>query len=298
MTRNIIINIFLLFIASVTVFGQSTAEKDRQRILTSKIESITLMGHKYDIEGVEDPKAKKKTHEIYDEKGRLKMAITYNRIGIENKTFNKYDSKNRLSAAIIKDGEEKVIDQFKLKYNKDDKIAEKKGSRDGNDYVVSYEYNNEGKLISKIKTNGVGGVIWRDDYEYDDRGNQIREKHSGNQAYETKFTYDANNRMTSSQAFQDTIPGYKYLYTYNDSGKKIKEEQFDGRGNNLNTYTYSYNAAGDVSSINLYSDYLGYLSQKWTYKYDGKGNVLEIKIFDTEEGLPVFTSKYIYRFRK
>lgn len=298
MTRILSINFFLLFITSLTVIGQSTAEKDRQRILTSKIESITLMGHKYDIEGVEDPKAKKKTHEIYDEKGRLKMAITYNRIGIEDKTINKYDSKNRLSAAIVKDGDDAVIDQFKLKYNKDNKIVEKKGSRQGNDYVITFKYDDEGKLISKIKTNGVGGVIWKDEYLYDARGNKISEEHSGIESYETKFSYDANNRLICSQAFQDTVPGYKYLYAYNGGGKKIKEEQFDSRGNNLNTYTYSYNTAGDVSSINLYSDYLGYLSQKWTYKYDGKGNVLEIKIFDTEEGLPVFTSKYIYRFRK
>ncbi len=297
MMRSLLLTVLATFLI-LTLNAQVDPTAKREQIVKSKIRSITVMGHKFTEEGDEDPVGIKKTHEMFDEKGNKTRAYNYYKnASIKDQTMYRYNSQGKLSGVITKDGNDKILERYMIKYDAKGNESEKLGEKDGKAYHIKYDYKN-GLLTKKTKVDANDSQVWQYVYEYNTDGKMIKEKYLGKKNFETHYFYNNKGLMTRNVSFADTIQGYTYLYEYDDKGNKIREEQLDGKERSMNVYKYIYQDNGKVSVIELYSNYLGYLSQKWVYRYDGDGNIEQIKIFDKEEGLPVFNSKYIYRYRK
>jgi RHS repeat-associated protein len=148
---------------------------------------------------------------------------------------------------------------------------------DGN--TTFYTYNNMGEEVKEI--NSAGGT-WT--YQYDGNGNLISTNDADGRT--TDYTYNALNQVTA----EDWIGSggsviYSIQYTYNDQDQRETVSDPDS------SYTYTYNAAGEVASV----DNTGtpnvpdvVLSQT----YEGFGN--ESSLSASVEGTTEFTNSYQY----
>lgn len=117
-------------------------------------------------------------------------------------------------------------------------------------------YDDRNNLISVIHCDGdsATAVSWREEYEYDDNGNQI--KMSYYYGYAEKpgwwdiYEYDANNtlRKESRYNYSGLIQGTEYDERGNKTGDNIKNIYYD----ETNTREALFYRDGEVSSIELY----------------------------------------------
>ncbi len=150
--------------------------------------------------------------------------------------------------------------------------------------ITNYAYNAAGQ-ISQL-TDGSGNLLVR--YSYDAAG-QLTGANMGNGA-STFYSYDALGNVTEIQTkAADGSVTSQLDYTYNAGSQPVTETSLDG------TWTYTYDAAGQITNAVFASTNASIASQNLTYVYDAAGNRTET-IFNgavtdyTTNGLNQYTS--------
>jgi len=141
-------------------------------------------------------------------------------------------------------------------------------TRNKKGYVTTVkEYDSTGKLID----------TWGYTYKYDKKGNRIEQ---------TRYYYEDNVKKTGST----------YKYTNYKNGKVKKQTYVDGDYSWVITYNKKGDATSDVDKGKTYID-----TNKYTYKYDKKGNpVKEVRTYTgkdsdgTYSNVTTTTYKYTY----
>ena len=173
------------------------------------------------------------------------------------------------------------------------------------DEVVYNERNLPVKQTVTLNT----GRQYTYEYEYDDNSNIIRKAFSGSEKviYEYKYIYDENNRLVKRifihNGTENNIVEYAYdengnltyeseltvwsdmkivnRYTYDDSGKLIKDE-YSTSFESYNDTDYIYNDKGQVVRINESCGGGKYIPGNHDLFYDEAGNLTK-KIFNTKD---------------
>lgn len=172
--------------------------------------------------------------ELYDESGTILADITYEYDAegrrVSNTTSWNYD---------FGEGWEKDT----YTYNDNGDVLTKTMTYDYSDYayVISYEYDADGRLIKEAHGDGSYGTK----YVYGDDG-KLAECYSYNNDTETlAATYSyAHNAVVETSESGDNI--YTYATFYDDEGKILKWE-YAWNGQPTRTHNYTYDADGNLA---------------------------------------------------
>ena len=127
--------------------------------------------------------------------------------------------------------------------------------------ITQYSYNSAGQLAEL--QDGAGNLITQ--YTYNSQG-QLTGSLDGN-GQTTSYTYDSNCNLTQiqTQAADGTITS-QLNYTYDADGRPVTATSLDG------TWTYSYDAEGELTHAVFASTNASIPNQDLTYTYDAAGN--------------------------
>jgi RHS repeat-associated protein len=145
----------------------------------------------------------------------------------------------------------------------------------GNGQKTFYTYNAAGQRETVADA---AGSTWR--YEYDDRGNLVRETNPLNAV--TVWTYDVHNRLTSATDPSGATTRYAYeqrgrfnLVTVTDARGGTTHSTYDQRGRLISvtdaakrTTKYKYDAIGRTTHV------VNPAGETWQYEYDAAGNLI------------------------
>lgn len=146
--------------------------------------------------------------------------------------------------------------------------------------TITYTYN-EAELVAKEESfyNGKNDITYT--YTYDEK-NRILTQTESTDTYTTKraYTYGKNTIQLSVQIAGIDVEGSeKYLWTYDDQGRKIKEDYTvtTVERETTTSSSYHYNSKNQLAEIK--GEYA-----ITRYKYDDQGNVIEYTETDSESG--------------
>lgn len=167
-------------------------------------------------------------------------------------TFS-YDSGLRLTKVSYPDGR-----WLAFRYNANGQRVQ---LQDNTGFTVAYQYDGDGRLYKLLDRGGKLIV----QYTYDDASRLIR-KDMGNGTY-TTYQYDADNNLLllTNYAPGGTVNS-QFAYTYNDLGQRVTETTING------TWTYSYDADGQLVHAAFTSTNPAIANQDLQYEYDAAGN--------------------------
>ena len=145
---------------------------------------------------------------------------------------------------------------------------------------IIYEYDGYGRIASEIELGENDAPVSKCTYEYNDKdlktaklGYVAEGPEEFAFAYRVDYEYDANGNLIREQRTENDVIAAVTVYTYNDSGVLIKEEQYEGEEFMLCAYEYELDENGRVATC-LRHDYLEGVDTENRYSYDSKGNLI------------------------
>ncbi len=179
---------------------------------------------------------------------------------------------------------------------------------DGSNMVTEYTYDANGRIISELEDKGTANEQLIT-YTYDSKGNIAAQKFPNRGSLKTEYTYDNQNRMTSSQKYStDGSMDEKRTYSYfDDRIEEVLTSKAGSSSKRLFTYTADKK---NIGSIKLY-DIRGniWIDNAYTYgniknpekmvhpatPYSTSANVIE-KLVTIEYDDPTRPTTYVYAF--
>ncbi|MGE9310515.1 hypothetical protein ACLOAU_02660 [Niabella sp. CJ426] len=122
---------------------------------------------------------------------------------------------------------------------------------DGSTMITEYTYDDNGRIISELENKGTSNEQLIT-YTYDSKGNIAAQKFPNRGSLRIEYTYDNQNRMTSSQKYStDGSMDEKRTYTYFDD--RIEEVLTYKSGNSSKRlFTYAADKK-DIANFKLYT---------------------------------------------
>lgn len=191
-------------------------------------------------------------------------------------------------------------------------IANQSGSSQWGSSFVTFEYDDQGRVISATRQSGTGGGVGGGSittYEYGDNGKLEYMTNTWQAGSAYKYEYDDENHLIKKTTLCESSSGRydcsttRYVY---DGDKLIEEQYKSGNGNWQTQKTYHYDEDGhlesmDTSYVHTTYDEKGnvktetnlYNNSVVTYEYDEKGNLLS-RNFADKDGNTISNVTYEY----
>jgi hypothetical protein len=247
-----ILSLFLLF---YTLYGytQNISIDLKSENLKGKVKSYTK---KTQVKSKEDDSFVLKYHEkhVFNKDGSLKSIENYgNDQKLDSKEIFEYESQNLVQItqynATSSIGKTTLFD-----YNENGKLVSKKkfNSQGKLQYEISYVYNKKNQLTTQQKLIPSINYSMKEDYKYDSKGNMIE-------------------RIKKVR-----IGNTKELFEYNHKNLPIKKSEYNSLGELYSVISYKYNNQDDKVSLEK-RDNTGELTyyESYSYQYDHKKNWTE-----------------------
>lgn len=259
---------------------------------------------------------------VYDELDRIKEIKYNNTVAYAYE----YDANGNLCKLADKTSNR----TYQYKYDDQGRLVgfyEAIGETNTSSSVTSYDDQGRLHLVSYSKdyalTSSSANLVTSYKYSYTDKGNLSKlTLTSGNATYTYSPAYDALDRVYSSSAVMSTSSGsvtntVTYDFTVGgNSNESLQISEYTSQfGSNNTSYTYAYDANGNITKITLSTgaqyryvyDDLGQLirednsvlNRTYVYSYDNAGNILSKKTYAlTAEGTTPSTlySTYSYGY--
>jgi RHS repeat-associated protein len=197
-------------------------------------------------------------------------SLTYDKFGnlvsttdATGTTDYSYNSANQLTKVAYPSGESLLYT-----YNSGGQLIRLVDSSSG--FTVNYSYNDLGQLQTLTDASGNSLVT----YQYDPVG-RLAEQTNGNGTY-TTYSHDADGNVLDLINYgPGGVIQSSFAYTYNDLNECTTEATTDG------TWTYTYDAAGELTNAVFASTNPGVPDQSLAYVYDAAGNRVQTIINGT-----------------
>lgn len=190
----------------------------------------------------------------YDKNWNLTLGITY-RNGEEVSRVQYKNTKDSTQMTFLQDGEESTME---LRLTHDEQGNETRVERysDGElTLITECTFDEKGNRLTQTDTRVATNDVSRHEMAYDENGNM------------TKMTLDG---------------GSTTVYTYDDQGRLVKQEQLSAEGQQGNYYEYTYSTDG-LTRTCLYYQSNGFPGGKTIETYDAFGNMLRSERYDGVE---------------
>jgi hypothetical protein len=287
--------IFLLFTVSTTTFGQKCLES--KFLIYNKGVLDFQSFKKYDAKGnlinQTDAKIGSFTTEFtyqYDVKGNNTQVVTRQNGQFRNVTLKQYSAQGKLIAETLSNDENaKSINQnIAFTNNVSEKtIAGQKGKErstfDDNGNLIKHEVldengaikssvtnelNSAGKPLKTTNYNAFDKLTTEVIYEYDSKGNILKDKmlRNGNLYNQTTFEYNSANKLTKKTRL-NAAGKVEYFYTYEyDSQGRLAKSSYYYNDQVVNYTSYIYDSQGNKTKEEYYNNensLMGY--KEWEY---------------------------------
>ncbi|MBO4324792.1 MAG: hypothetical protein J5845_05285 [Lachnospiraceae bacterium] len=215
----------------------------------------------------------------YYENGDLKETVSRmsGAVGMnESKTEYTYDEMHRKTSE--KQWLDTSLEEYTIatyEYNTIGKIAlYQRVNSDGTDeWVTHYEYDSKGNCIREYGGSNSEGNSSQTLYTYDSKGNKIREVYYYNDQIISALEYQYDNAGRMVQKFYGNAPSdnldhynTRYSYEYSDNGRLLRQTEYYGITAVLSDIGYEYDENGCVAKeINYESD--GSVKSTAVYEY-------------------------------
>lgn len=213
--------------------------------------------------------------QVLNQAGKTILDAAWESNGVlQNKSTYVYDDKgNQIEQKVYLD-EENVSEHWTYAYNEENKLLKKTVEyADGS--ISSYQKNIlpeniyeweasdedgefEGKEISKYDANDLLLI----NIEEDDEGFELLRK---------EFDYDKNGNMIAQTIFENEEPISKEIMQYDENNNLINSVKLSPGGNKISETKYNYNKENKLIHRDINDE------MRVEYKYDEKGNQIEIK---------------------
>lgn len=198
--------------------------------------------------------------------------------------------------------------------------------------TMTYEYDMGGTLVAETNINTLININQRTEYEYDEYGQQtgattwdikgeekiLKEKiiikRSGNKVIKTGYDkegaltwrtvdrYSQTDEVLQQEQYEaDGIKCMLILNTWASDGNLLQRDIFDENQTPLESTLFIYNEENQLEDIQIF-DGDGRICNRYVYKYDAKGNVSSIYMYDVADkfgqvynelsSIQTFTYKY------
>ncbi|MGN7786836.1 hypothetical protein ACTJIJ_20050 [Niabella sp. 22666] len=179
---------------------------------------------------------------------------------------------------------------------------------DGSTMITEYTYDDNGRIVSELEDKGTSNEQLIT-YTYDSKGNIAAQKFPNRGSLRTEYSYDNQNRMTSSQKYAtDGSKDENSIFTYYDD--RIEETRTRKTGlatkrictlapdkKNLGIYTW-YDVRGNVSVVqtNTYSNLKNPYRATEPLTFWNYINAIGKEVVQEYDGTIVGTDTYTYTY--
>lgn len=174
-----------------------------------------------------------------------------------------YDEQNRPARVDAKTRNGGIQYAQKWEYDEEGRVA-RFTHYDGSTTTTEYTYDDDGKLIKTVETNGI--TTYTTEYTYDEDGNYSTSYDTADQ--HIVWYYNAKGDILAKYADDEKV----IQYTYDDNGNLLKFEGYY-EGEVVEYEEYAYDAEGKLTEKSYESD----VSWVDSYTYDELGNCIQIK---------------------
>ncbi len=296
-------NTLLLLFTAITLTSFAQSQEQFVPIADAKkhkVIAVTELFQNYDEAGNIIPNNHKSFIEQYNSQGYLKMRINFNPNNTKRNSYSfHYNNKHQIDGVIIKNGKDIIVDKHTIRYNKKGLVTKEEGLATGNQYVITYKYNENEKLIKKEKKDKSGKTISQKDFKYNNENKIIKEIYIGKKTYTTAYNYNKKGEQIKISYSVDTTVNYTLKYTYTDKGEINTEEKYDQIHRIIYRITYHYAENNKATKVEQqYSQLMGGYYKKWEYIYNEHEHIKQIKMYNFTDKVPVSITKYIYKEKK
>ncbi len=217
----------------------------------------------------------------YNDSGQITEEVKYDK-GFDpvQKTIFAYDSKNVPIGRSFLGHNGELVEKFIYTYTQGRKTDSIRLGHYGNQVEkYSWQYDAKGNRIREISFRNIDSSVINTAYDYNEAGKLLRlsRKHSidKNLDYSLQYQYDAKGNMISEyKHYRNGKADYKKEYSYDSSGNKVGFIQYTAEGKIVERLSYAYDKKGNLAEENKY-DSSGAFSSRLVYKYDERNNEIE-----------------------
>jgi len=192
------------------------------------------------------------------------------------------------------DVQDKLIAQLRVRSitRKEHALKAGKLQKDGTTQSVQ-EFDEKGHKTKEVWFEPDGRVQYTQTFKYDDAGNPLQQAFlSDTMNTLTTHTYDDQGKETASESLSDGKVDMKFLYEYDDKGRKTLMTRHDGGGALDAKFVYKYDDQGNLKQ-QIIHDASGKVTEKTVSRYNAAGKVKETTTLGGD-GKPRSQSNYTY----
>jgi len=211
-------------------------------------------------------------------------------------SLREYSIHGNLTRETTYDSKGFVLNQNSYSYDAQDYITEKTVYNNIGtiETHISYKYNPAGKVETELLYNSAGKLLEKGIVKYNETGNKTEEVfYNAGGSVESSIIYEYNGGLLNAQRNYNSndVLESEIKYYYDASGNKNKEEKTAGQ--TLEVQLYSNKLLTE-----LYESNNGILVNKWIYKYDSNGLLLEKTGYNPNIVIDEPVSAYITTYSK
>jgi hypothetical protein len=265
--------VLLLFLLPLPMtFSQLPEALEKHTIIEQDIESQEQWNYKF-VNGEPSDKGYKNSYKEYDGNGNITKEEYYRRGDINQELSYKYDRNQNKTEYVNYSAEEDEI-RFKqtIDYDPEGKKIKENRYNGSEHHVIDYNYNEQDKLSTIVKTDLDGNLIQKRIFSYDGNVANIRVL-DGEGKLISRIVNKYDHRENLIEHIEYTPGGEpvkKISYSFNDKNLKTDEVKHQ-KGNFIYHKQYKYNDADYLVEIHKEQprDEV-HISKKFHYTSDGK----------------------------
>ena len=184
----------------------------------------------------------------------------------------------------------------KYSYDLQDRMMRYEETGTGHSNIVQWGYDDKDNLSTQVQK--LNGTTYTNGYVYDN-DNRLTKSTADDKS--TSYTYDAYSRMTKIKTSKGANSVVTTEITYRDPSTSTTSSQIYKWTVGGKTYTYTYDARGNITAVSDGSKATTYLydsldqlirennqmaGKTWVYTYDNGGNILTKKEYAYTTGTP------------
>ena len=224
-----------------------------------------------DVEIVSYPYLEK----VFDENGNLLKEISYDNSGALQEHFvYRYDDRNRRIEAVNYYDEEEVVETLRYNYNDGEQPVEAfRIFADGSEDVISYIYDDEGRLLEKRTVNDEGEEEELEVWKFSNGIEVFYEKQEySDPVFREVREHDADGRpvvVTLWERLDDRTMAHKIRYNSNGQKERIEKFNSDGRlVSIIEIPAFKNDEPVEIAETTTSG------KKRTTFEYDGNGRVV------------------------
>ncbi len=234
-----------------------------------------------------EPKIKRKWLAKYDENGNQISVENFHGDKLKDKWTYKYTDDKRLKESCSYNGKGKLEHKWSYDCSDDGKIV----TKDTTQVCVINEYDNLGNRTVVYRNTSYNNKTYKSKYVYNKDSVLIEMAHYNKKDIATfryTRTIDNNKKPLEIVYYKKggIIPSHKYVNTYNRAGKLICYVHFSKNAEvQKDKYIYVYNIDDQLIETKVLRKAEEKLLNRKEYKYDSKGNEIELKSYNKDNEL-------------